>query len=82
MAKSKAIFRCGVCGHQVPKWVGRCPDCGEWGSIEEGAPPAVPGGAVSVAPRSPAIRITEIDADAAGATPTGIGEFDRVLGRA
>ena len=81
MAKSKAIFRCGVCGHQVPKWVGRCPDCGEWGSIEEGAPPAVPGGAVSVAPRSPAIRITEIDADAAGATPTGIGEFDRVLGR-
>lgn len=81
MAKTKSVFRCGACGHQVAKWVGRCPDCGDWGSIEEGAPPATPGGPVSVAPRSPAVRITTIDADEAGATPTGIGEFDRVLGR-
>ncbi|WP_454164697.1 DNA repair protein RadA [Gordonia iterans] len=81
MAKTKAVFRCGACGHQVPKWVGRCPDCGEWGSIEEGVPATAAGGPASVAPRSPAVRITEIDPEAAGATPTGIGEFDRVLGR-
>lgn len=61
--------------------MGRCPECGEWGAIDEGAPAVAGGGTVSVAPRSPAVRITEIDAEAAGATPTGIGEFDRVLGR-
>lgn len=82
MAKAKTVFRCSACGHQVPKWVGQCPDCGEWGSIEEGLPAvASAGGPASVAPRSPAVRITEIDANAAGATPTGIAEFDRVLGR-
>ncbi|WP_024332808.1 DNA repair protein RadA [Gordonia hirsuta] len=82
MAKAKPVFRCGLCGHQVPKWVGRCPDCGEWGSIEEGAPAVAAGaGPASVAPRSPAVPITQIDANAAGATPTGIAEFDRVLGR-
>ncbi|MFZ2510230.1 MAG: DNA repair protein RadA [Gordonia sp. (in: high G+C Gram-positive bacteria)] len=81
MAKVKAIYRCTACGKQVPKWVGRCPECGEWGSVQESAPPAAPGGPVSVAPSSPAVRITDIDANAADATPTGIGEFDRVLGR-
>lgn len=81
MAKVKATYRCTACGKQVPKWVGRCPECGEWGSVEEGVPAAAPGGPVSVAPSSPAVRITDIDANAADATPTGIGEFDRVLGR-
>ena len=80
MAKTKAIYRCTACGHQVAKWVGRCPDCGEWGSVEEGAP-VVAAGAASVAPRSPARRITEVDAGSASATPIGIAEFDRVLGR-
>ncbi|UQE74654.1 DNA repair protein RadA [Gordonia sp. PP30] len=80
MAKTKSVYRCAACGYQVPKWVGRCPECGEWGSIEEGAPAVAASGAAAVAPRSPAVRITEIDANAAGAVPTGIGEFDRVLG--
>lgn len=84
VAKSKSVFRCSACGHQVPKWVGRCPDCGEWGSIEESAPAAAVAaggrGATAVAPSSPARPITEIDANAAGANPTGIAEFDRVLG--
>ncbi|GAA4664451.1 DNA repair protein RadA [Gordonia humi] len=81
MAKPKAVFRCTACGHQVSKWVGRCPDCGEWGSIEEGAPAAAAAGAASVAPRSPARRITDVDAGTSSATPIGIAEFDRVLGR-
>ncbi|MFT4085875.1 MAG: DNA repair protein RadA [Gordonia sp. (in: high G+C Gram-positive bacteria)] len=81
MAKVKTVYRCSACGHQVPKWVGRCPDCGEWGSIDEGMPAVARPGSQSVAPRSPARRITEISADSAGACPTGIAEFDRVLGR-
>lgn len=81
MAKAKAIFRCTACGHQVAKWVGRCPDCGEWGSIEEGAPAPAAAGTTSVVPRSPARRITDVDAGTSSATPIGIAEFDRVLGR-
>lgn len=81
MAKSKSIYRCGACGNQVAKWVGRCPECGEWGSIGEAAAAAPARGAQAVAPSSPARRITEIDPNAAAAFPIGIGEFDRVLGR-
>ena len=81
MAKSKSVFRCAQCGNQVPKWVGRCPECGEWGSIEESTPAVAARGTGAVAPASPAKRITEIDANAAGALATGIAEFDRVLGR-
>ncbi|MDT7668151.1 MAG: hypothetical protein QOC74_934, partial [Pseudonocardiales bacterium] len=32
-----ATHRCTECGHQVAKWVGRCPECQSWGSIEQGA---------------------------------------------
>ncbi len=81
VAKAKAIFRCSACGYQVPKWLGRCPDCGEWGTIAESAAAAARSGTASVAPSSPARRITDIASDSANACPTGIAEFDRVLGR-
>ncbi|MBT0566103.1 DNA repair protein RadA [Williamsia sp. CHRR-6] len=83
MAKPRASFRCSSCGHQSAKWVGRCGDCGEWGSVSEVAVAqigATARGATAVAPSSPALRITEIDPAAAAAFPTGIGELDRVLG--
>ena len=35
MAKTKTIFYCTNCGHESPKWVGRCPGCGEWNTMEE-----------------------------------------------
>ncbi|MGB3303548.1 DNA repair protein RadA [Gordonia sp. (in: high G+C Gram-positive bacteria)] len=83
MAKAKAVFRCTGCGHQVPKWVGQCPSCREWGTISESAPAAaaVRAGTTSVVPSSPAVRITEVASNSATSVPTGIGEFDRVLGR-
>lgn len=82
MAKPRPSYRCTACGHLAPKWVGRCPDCGEWGTVDEAPAVASSGrpGATSVVPASPAKRITEIDATAADALPTGIGELDRVLG--
>ena len=81
--KTRAVYRCGACGHQPAKWVGRCPECGEWGTVDEAAPASTSRsrGAVGVAPSSPAKRLTEIGSDAAKVIPTGIGEFDRVLGR-
>lgn len=35
MAKTKTSFFCQNCGHQPPKWLGRCPSCGEWNTIVE-----------------------------------------------
>jgi len=35
MAKVKTAYFCGNCGHESPKWVGRCPECGEWNTFVE-----------------------------------------------
>ena len=35
MAKTKTSFFCQNCGHQAPKWLGRCPSCGEWNTFVE-----------------------------------------------
>lgn len=82
MAKPKSTFRCSACGHTVAKWVGRCPECGEWGTVDEVASlPAATAAHSAVAPSSPAVPITQVDAASSNAIPTGIAEFDRVLGR-
>ncbi|MBT3665866.1 MAG: DNA repair protein RadA, partial [Opitutae bacterium] len=35
MAKATTIFSCQKCGHQAPKWLGRCPECSSWNSFAE-----------------------------------------------
>ncbi|MFC6421261.1 DNA repair protein RadA [Ornithinimicrobium tianjinense] len=76
---SKPSYRCTECGWTAVKWVGRCGECQAWGTVvEHGAPTAVRTGAV--APARPAVPIAEVDAQTARARPTGVGEFDRVLG--
>ncbi|HSC69999.1 MAG TPA: DNA repair protein RadA, partial [Candidatus Methylomirabilis sp.] len=35
MAGSRSHFECQQCGYQAPRWLGRCPDCGAWGSLSE-----------------------------------------------
>lgn len=75
----RLAYRCADCGHQVAKWVGRCPDCRVWGSVEQ-AGPRSPSRVVAGAPAAPARPVTEVDLAAARATSTGIDELDRVLG--
>ncbi len=80
-AKDRPAYRCSECGLTVPKWVGRCPECQAWGSIDEvGAGRAglaqLQAGPVS----TPALPIADIDLEAARARPTGVEELDRVLG--
>jgi DNA repair protein RadA/Sms len=62
--------------------MGRCPDCGEWGSVVETAPAAAVGGRTvnPRAPVEPARPIGGYSAAPARARPTGVGELDRVLG--
>lgn len=35
MAKKKTKFMCRSCGYESPKWMGRCPGCGEWNTMDE-----------------------------------------------
>jgi DNA repair protein RadA/Sms len=84
MAKPRSTYRCDACGHTPAKWVGRCPECGEWGTVNESAAPAAVArstGATAATPVTAARRLTEIDAKTSHAHPTGVGELDRVLGR-
>ncbi|MFG1605790.1 DNA repair protein RadA [Actinoplanes sp. NPDC049265] len=79
----KPAFVCDACGHQPPKWVGRCPECNEWGSVIESTVtgPLVSGRVVSSRmPSEPARPISQISAAPAKAVPTGVSELDRVLG--
>lgn len=73
-------FRCTECGAPVSKWVGRCVQCQAWGTVEEvGAEQSGPRTTAS-APGSKAVPIGDVDAQIAAYRPTGVGEFDRVLG--
>ena len=77
----RPAYRCAECGLAVPRWVGRCPECQAWGTIDEAAGGPAALRAVSAGPVSaPARPIADIDVEAARAKPTGVGEFDRVLG--
>ncbi len=80
---ARVSYECEVCGHRPAKWVGRCPDCGEWGSIIEAA--ATPlalraSGVASRQPAHPARPIASISPEPARARATGVPELDRVLG--
>src|SRR4051812_28500376 len=79
----RVAYRCAACGHQAAQWVGRCPSCQAWGTLEESAPvvAAAPGTrVVAGAPATPARRISDVELDSARARPTGVSELDRVLG--
>ena len=79
-------FRCSSCGYSQPKWLGRCPGCGEWNTFEEqfieAAPAAGFASAVPVRQTDEAhpIPLAHVEAHDAVRITTGISEFDRVLG--
>jgi DNA repair protein RadA/Sms len=74
-------YRCADCGYETAKWVGRCPQCQAWGTLDQAAPASPPLATLHVGtPASPARPIAEIDIAAARARPTGVAELDRVLG--
>ncbi|HUH00534.1 MAG TPA: DNA repair protein RadA [Kofleriaceae bacterium] len=80
--KPKASYRCQQCGHLEARWLGRCPECGEWSSLAEEV--VETRGRTSVArPAADArpISIAQVsDEDTRTRLHTGIAELDRVLG--
>lgn len=81
MAKGqKTVYICQQCGYQSPKWLGKCPECGEWNSLVEELRRAT-GERRSRRPSPPQPRrYTEIESQTDVRQSSGIPEFDRVLG--
>ena len=80
MPKTRTVHRCRECGAAAPRWLGRCPECGEWGSlVEEATGPSPSSGAVLRAGAERPVPVREIDPVATLRRSTGIDELDRVL---
>jgi len=85
MPKPKKMYVCSACGYESPRWYGKCPGCESWNTLEETAP--APEESVAARPQkqrggtgAQVQKIYEIEAQAQTHAPTGIREFDRVLG--
>ena len=87
MAKEKTVFVCSACGYETPRWMGKCPGCNAWNTLEEQAPQAAQQAAIPVKANkqrpgtgASAMRLSEIPEETSARATTGIGELDRVLG--
>ena len=80
--KIRTVFSCQACGFESSKWLGRCPDCGEWNSFVEERQAATPTdrSRVSLTPESRPRPYEAVDAGEAERVSSGSSEFDRVLG--
>ena len=85
MARKKTAYTCQKCGFFAPKWVGQCPECGEWNTLEETS--------IEETPSKYQTRFTgysgmeaqvclldSVEAVEESRTSTGLSELDRVLG--
>ena len=83
MSKTKTAFFCSNCGHESAKWLGKCPDCGEWNSLveERARTTKKTSGRTGFALKEvEAVAYQEIESQDDVRIPSGVGEFDRVLG--
>ncbi|MGH3967473.1 MAG: AAA family ATPase, partial [Mycobacterium sp.] len=81
MATARSQYRCSECRHVTAKWVGRCLECGTWGTVDEVAVlSAVGAGRRPPNPASRPVPISSIAPDGSRHRATGVAEFDRVLG--
>ncbi len=85
MAKKNGsiVYKCSNCGYTQPKWLGRCPDCGEWNSLEEYIIDSNAQGAnrtSALAEKAKPVPLENIQTKDTLRLFTGISEFDRVLG--
>jgi predicted ATP-dependent serine protease len=83
MSKLKTSYVCQACGASSPKWQGQCSGCQAWNTLEETRQSSAEAENHRFAPVAGAARIqrlSDVEAREIPRLPTGIGEFDRVLG--
>jgi DNA repair protein RadA/Sms len=82
MAKLKSLYSCTECGGQTLKWQGQCPHCQAWNTLVEAVAESAPTGNrfSLIAEGGKVQRLSEVEAREESRVPTGIAEFDRVLG--
>jgi len=82
MAKNKTFYQCQSCAYASPKWLGKCPDCGSWNSFveEKATPPDRHGASIHNLGKTGPVVLRSVEGISEKRSPTGIGEFDRVLG--
>ncbi len=84
MAKSKSVYICQNCGVDSPKWIGKCPSCGEWNSyveeiVSKDAVQKFQIAGIEITKQKP-ILISDVETDEETRIDTGCGELNRVLG--
>ncbi|MDD6736265.1 MAG: DNA repair protein RadA [Clostridiales bacterium] len=81
--KTKTTYICRECGYQTAKWLGKCPGCGQWNTLDETVinkdKNPVPSAGISSA-RRPISRLQQVSTDSEVRYTTGLCELDRVLG--
>jgi DNA repair protein RadA/Sms len=88
MAKDITYYICNKCGHEEPRWLGRCPECGSWNSFREmkvsgnssGTGGGRKGGAARAGGVGGAVRLEDVGYSEDIRLDAGIGELNRVLG--
>ena len=82
MPKVKTFYQCQSCGYASPKWLGKCPDCGEWNTLVEERKETVPSRLSLPAQfrKAEPQLLSSIKSGYEQRTSTGIRELDRVLG--
>jgi DNA repair protein RadA/Sms len=84
LKKTRKVYICQSCGYRSPKWIGKCPECGSWGSfveeVERTSKFLNPRSSWVKHERETPIPITEIGSHQEERRKTGLREFDRVLG--
>lgn len=81
--KSKVVYVCSECGYETAKWMGKCPSCGSWSTLEEDVrlPQKAVAKTVGAVPTASAPKVlSQIDVTDEERFVTGINELDRVLG--
>ncbi len=80
MKKSETVFVCQECGHKSGKWLGKCPECGEWNSLVEEENQTSRHKNGFRLREVTAVAFTDIEPQDDRRLPSGVTEFDRVLG--
>jgi DNA repair protein RadA/Sms len=78
MIRVKTIYICQSCGHKSLKWIGKCPNCGEWNSMVEER--VTTRKRPQASQKTSSVPLVEVDLSEEDRVTTGIKEFDRVVG--